>query len=52
MIACLRTLDIPEGERSRFLAWIAEARSVREAHGILAELDAVSSDTSREETTS
>lgn len=38
MIACLRTVVVPEGQRERHLAWIAEGRRVREAHGILAEL--------------
>jgi heme-degrading monooxygenase HmoA len=38
MIACLRTVGVPPGMRERYLAWIAEGRAVREAHGILAEL--------------
>lgn len=38
MILCLRTVGVPAGERERYLAWIAEGRAVREAHGILAEL--------------
>jgi heme-degrading monooxygenase HmoA len=38
MIVCLRTVDVPADERERFLAWIADGRSVREHHGILAEL--------------
>jgi heme-degrading monooxygenase HmoA len=38
MIVCLRTVDVPDAEREGFLAWIAENRPVREAHGILAEL--------------
>ncbi len=38
MIACLRTVRVPDAERARFLDWIAEGRVVREAHGILAEL--------------
>ena len=38
MIACLRTAGIPPEVRERYLAWIAEGRAVREAHGILAEL--------------
>jgi heme-degrading monooxygenase HmoA len=38
MIVCLRTVDVPEPVRDRYLAWIAEGRSIREAHGILAEL--------------
>jgi heme-degrading monooxygenase HmoA len=38
MIVCLRTVVVPEHERGRYLEWIAEGKSVREAHGILAEL--------------
>jgi heme-degrading monooxygenase HmoA len=38
MILCLRTVDVPGPERDRYLAWIAEGRAIREAHGILAEL--------------
>jgi len=38
MIVCLRTVQVPDNERERFLPWIAENRQVREAHGILAEL--------------
>ena len=38
MIVCLRTVDVPPDERAGFLAWIAENREVREAHGIQAEL--------------
>ena len=38
MIACLRTVVVPDAERTRYLAWIAAGREVREAHGILAEL--------------
>ena len=38
MIACLRTVRVPPGMRERYLAWISEGRTVREAHGILAEL--------------
>jgi heme-degrading monooxygenase HmoA len=34
----LRTVRVPEAERARYLAWIAEGRVVRETHGILAEL--------------
>ena len=37
MIVCLRTVAVPPAERDRYLAWISEGRSVREAHGILAE---------------
>ena len=38
MIVCLRTVGVPAAERERYLAWIAEGREVREAHGILGEL--------------
>jgi heme-degrading monooxygenase HmoA len=38
MIVCLRTVGVPAAERERYLAWISEGRSVREQHGILAEL--------------
>jgi heme-degrading monooxygenase HmoA len=38
VIACLRTVVVPEAQRGRYLEWIAEGRAVREAHGILAEL--------------
>jgi heme-degrading monooxygenase HmoA len=38
MIFCLRTVSVPQVERTRYLGWIAENRSVRERHGILAEL--------------
>ena len=38
MIVCLRTVAVPPSERRRYLAWIAEGRAVRQAHGILAEL--------------
>lgn len=38
MIVCLRTVTVPPAERDRYLAWIADGRAVREAHGILAEL--------------
>jgi heme-degrading monooxygenase HmoA len=38
MIACLRTVRVPDTERARYLEWIAEGRAVREVHGILAEL--------------
>lgn len=38
MIVCVRTVEIPVGERERFLAWIEENRALREAHGILFEL--------------
>jgi heme-degrading monooxygenase HmoA len=38
MIACLRTVHVPAGQRERYLQWIADGRNVREAYGILAEL--------------
>jgi heme-degrading monooxygenase HmoA len=38
MIVCLRTVDVPEPVRDRYLTWIAEGRAIRESHGILAEL--------------
>jgi heme-degrading monooxygenase HmoA len=38
MIVCLRTVDVPPRVRERYLAWIADGRAVRQAHGILAEL--------------
>jgi heme-degrading monooxygenase HmoA len=38
MIVCLRTVAVPDTERDRFLAWIAENRAVREEHGICAEV--------------
>ncbi len=38
MIVCLRTVGVPSEQRDRFMSWIAENRTVREAHGILAEL--------------
>lgn len=38
MIVCWRTVSIPERERERFLAWIAENGAVREEHGLCAEL--------------
>jgi heme-degrading monooxygenase HmoA len=38
VIACLRTVVVPEAERTRYLDWITEGRAMREAHGILAEL--------------
>jgi heme-degrading monooxygenase HmoA len=38
MIACVRTVVVPVEQRSRYLGWIADGRTVREAHGILAEL--------------
>jgi len=38
MIVCLRTVDVPNAVRGRYLTWIADGRAVREEHGILAEL--------------
>jgi heme-degrading monooxygenase HmoA len=38
MIVCLRTVAVPPDLRDAYLAWIADGRPVREAHGILAEL--------------
>jgi heme-degrading monooxygenase HmoA len=38
MIVCLRTVDVPAAQRTRYLAWITEGRRIREMHGILAEL--------------
>lgn len=38
MIVCLRTVAVPAAERGRYLDWIADARAVRQDHGILAEL--------------
>lgn len=38
MIVCLRTVRVPPDHREAYLAWIAEGRAVRQAHGILAEL--------------
>jgi len=37
LIVCLRTVVVPDDERSRYLDWIAAGRAVREAHGLLAE---------------
>ncbi len=37
MIVCLRTVEVPDSVRRRYLDWIAEGRAVRQAHGILAE---------------
>jgi len=37
VIVCLRTVVVPPEARDRYLAWIADGRPVREAHGILAE---------------
>lgn len=38
MIVCLRTVRVPPEHRDAYLAWIADGRAVRQAHGILAEL--------------
>ena len=38
MIVCLRTVRVPEDERSRFLVWIEENRALRQDHGILFEI--------------
>ena len=38
MIVCWRTVAVPHAMRDRYHAWIAGGRTVREAHGILAEL--------------
>jgi heme-degrading monooxygenase HmoA len=38
VIVCLRTVGVTADVRDRYLAWIAEGRAVRQAHGILAEL--------------
>ncbi len=38
MIACLRSVVVPQAQRAGYLEWIIEGREVRQAHGILAEL--------------
>jgi heme-degrading monooxygenase HmoA len=38
VIVCLRTVVVPPDQRERYLTWITDGRSVREGHGILAEL--------------
>jgi heme-degrading monooxygenase HmoA len=38
VIVCLRTVGVPEDQRDRYLQWIHDGRSVRETHGIVAEL--------------
>jgi heme-degrading monooxygenase HmoA len=38
VIVCLRTVVVPPAWRERYLTWINDGRTVREAHGILAEL--------------
>ena len=37
MIVCVRTVAVPAEVRARYLHWIDEGRTVREAHGLLAE---------------
>jgi heme-degrading monooxygenase HmoA len=37
VIVCWRTVAVPPDQRGRYLSWVAEGRTVREAHGILAE---------------
>ena len=37
MLVCLRTVAVPDGERTRYLDWIHENREVRQEHGILFE---------------
>jgi heme-degrading monooxygenase HmoA len=50
VIVCLRTVAVPPAERDRYLAWIADGRAAREAHGILAELVLEPSDAAGETT--
>jgi heme-degrading monooxygenase HmoA len=38
VIVCLRTVVVPPEWHERYLAWIAEGRTIRQQHGILAEL--------------
>jgi heme-degrading monooxygenase HmoA len=38
VIACLVTVTVPPAWRERYIDWIAQGRTVRESHGILAEL--------------
>jgi heme-degrading monooxygenase HmoA len=38
VIICLRTVAVPEEWHDRYLDWISAGRTVREEHGILAEL--------------
>ena len=38
MIICLRTVAVPPEWRERYLAWIDAGRTIRQQHGILAEL--------------
>jgi heme-degrading monooxygenase HmoA len=37
MIVCLRTVAVPDDVRARYLQWIDDGRTAREAHGLLAE---------------
>ena len=37
MIVCLRTVVVPPEQRDHYLDWISDGRTVREAHGLLAE---------------
>jgi len=37
VIVCLRTVAVPPERRDRYLAWINDGRTIREAHGLLAE---------------
>src|SRR5829696_8376233 len=37
MIVCIRTVVVPDDVRERYLTWIADGQTVREAHGLLAE---------------
>jgi len=37
VIVCLRTVAVPDDVRARYLEWITDGRTVREAHGLLAE---------------
>jgi len=38
VIVCLRTVQVPAPWRQRFLDWIDAGRTIRQMHGILAEL--------------
>jgi heme-degrading monooxygenase HmoA len=38
MIVCLRTVAVQPEWQDRYLAWIATGRTIRQEHGILAEL--------------
>jgi heme-degrading monooxygenase HmoA len=38
VIVCLRTVVVPADWRQRYLAWIEAGRTIRQQHGILAEL--------------